>query len=132
MAFSIRVSGLDAHGVELISPARPEFDDIARPLLGERIADVGLSLKPMLVIVSNENVQTVVSLALVWCVTHRSGRTTRFWSHARRRRALRSVEASGSRRRVALAPPIRARGYAGAIEAGNSASPLYDPAMLTA
>jgi hypothetical protein len=35
----------------------------------------------MLVIVSNENVRTVVSLSLIWSVTHRSGRTTRFWGH---------------------------------------------------
>jgi hypothetical protein len=81
MALSIRVNGLDAFGVELLSPTRPEFDEFARPLLGERIADVGLRLKPMLVIVSNENVQTVVSLSLVWCVTHRDGRTTRIWGH---------------------------------------------------
>jgi hypothetical protein len=35
----------------------------------------------MLVIVSNKNVRTVVSLSLVWNVTHQSGRTTEFWSH---------------------------------------------------
>jgi hypothetical protein len=35
----------------------------------------------MLVIVSNQNVRTVVSLSLVWSVTHRSGRTTQFWGH---------------------------------------------------
>jgi len=81
MALSIRVDGLDADGVELLSPTRPEFDEFARPLLGERIADLGLRLKPMLVIVSNENVRTVVSLSLVWRVTHRSGQTTRFWGH---------------------------------------------------
>jgi hypothetical protein len=81
MAFSIRVDGLDAYGIELLSPTRPEFDELARPLLGERIADLGLRLKPMLVIVSNENVRTVVSLSLVWNVTHRSGRTTQFWGH---------------------------------------------------
>ena len=81
MALSIRVNGLDAYGVELLSPTRPEFDEVARPLLGERIADVGLKLKPMLVIVSNENVRTVVSLSLVWSVAHRDGRTTQFWSH---------------------------------------------------
>src|SRR4051794_19701137 len=32
---SIRASGLDAYGVELLSPIRPEFDEIARPLIGE-------------------------------------------------------------------------------------------------
>lgn len=81
MALSIRVNGLDAYGVELLSPRRSEFDEFARPLLGERIADVGLRLKPMLVIVSNENVRTVVSLSLVWRLTHRDGRTSRFWGH---------------------------------------------------
>jgi hypothetical protein len=69
MALSIRIKGLDASGVELLSPARPEFDELARPLLGERIADVGLTLKPMLVIVSNDSIQTVVSLSLDWRVT---------------------------------------------------------------
>jgi hypothetical protein len=81
MALSIRVSGLDAYGVEMVSPTRPEFDEFARPLLGERIADVGLRLKPMLVIVSNENVRTVVSLSVVWRVTYRDGRTREFWGH---------------------------------------------------
>jgi hypothetical protein len=54
---------------------------MARPLLGERIADIGLQLKPMLVIVSNETSQTIVSLSVVWRVTHQSGRRTSFWSH---------------------------------------------------
>lgn len=81
MGLTVRVDGLDAYGVQLLSPTRPEFDDFARPLLGQRIADVGLRLKPMLVIVANEHVRTVVSLSLVWSVTHRDGRTTRFWGH---------------------------------------------------
>lgn len=81
MALSIRVDGLDAYGIELLAPTRPEFDAVARPLLGDRIADIGLKLKPMLVIVSNENNRTVVSLSLVWRVTHRDGRTMEFWGH---------------------------------------------------
>jgi hypothetical protein len=81
MALSVRVTGLDAYGVELFSPARPEFDEFARPLLGERMANVGLRLKPMLVIVSNENVRTIVSLSLIWRVIHRDGTTGRYWSH---------------------------------------------------
>ena len=81
MALSIRIKGLDACGVELLSPIRPEFDELARPLLGERIADIGLTLKPMLVIVSNDSNRTVVSLSLVWRVTHRDGRTRRHWGH---------------------------------------------------
>ena len=82
MALSVRVTGLDAHGVELLSPTRPEFDEFARPLVGERVASVGLRLKPMLVIVANENVQTIVSLSLIWHVIHRGGATGRYWSHA--------------------------------------------------
>jgi hypothetical protein len=81
MALSVRVTGLDPHGVELLSPTRPEFDEFARPLLGERIANVGLRLKPMLVIVSNENIRTIVSLSLIWRVIHRDGTTGRYWSH---------------------------------------------------
>src|SRR5215510_4209301 len=81
MALSIRVDGLDPYGVRLLSPTRQEFDEIARPLLGERIANIGLRLKPMLVIVSNESSQTVVSLSLIWRVTHRDGRINEFWGH---------------------------------------------------
>jgi hypothetical protein len=58
MALSIRVDGLDAYGIELLSPTRPEFDELARPLLVERNADLALRLKPMLVIVSNNNIRT--------------------------------------------------------------------------
>ena len=81
MALSIRVDGLEPDGVSLISPTLSTFDDMARPLLGERIADIGLKLKPMLVIVSNETSQTIVSLSVVWRITHQSGRRTSFWSH---------------------------------------------------
>jgi hypothetical protein len=81
MELSVRVTGLDAHGVELFSPTRADFDEFARPLLGERIANVGLRLKPMLVIVSNENVRTIVSLSLIWHVIHRDGTTGRYWGH---------------------------------------------------
>jgi hypothetical protein len=81
MAFSIRVDGLEAGGVPLLSPTLPTFDALARPLLGERIADIGLKLKPMLVIVSNEAPQTIVALSLIWRVTHQGGHRTSSWSH---------------------------------------------------
>jgi hypothetical protein len=81
MALALRVVGLDADGVRLISPASPGFDDLARPLMGERIAPVGLQLKPMLAIVSNENPQTIVSQSIVWRVTYADGRTSTTWSH---------------------------------------------------
>ena len=81
MALALRVDGLDAEGVRLISPSSSDFDELAKPLMGERIAHVGLQLKPMLVIVSNDSPQTIVSLSLVWRVTHEGGRTSRFWGH---------------------------------------------------
>jgi hypothetical protein len=81
MALTIRASGLDADGVTLLSPTQPEFDESARPLLGERIADVALRLKPMLVIVSNHNIRTIVSLSIVWHVTYQDGSTGRTWGH---------------------------------------------------
>jgi hypothetical protein len=34
-----RVNGFDAQSIELLAPTLPAFDDFARPLLGERIAD---------------------------------------------------------------------------------------------
>lgn len=82
MALSISIDGLEANGVPLISPLLPTFDDMARPLLGDRIADIGLKLKPMLVIVSNQTSHTIVSLSVVWRIKHRSGRQTSFWSHS--------------------------------------------------
>ena len=81
MALSLRVDGLDSDGVMLLSSVRPEFDEMARPLLGERIADIGLKLKPMLVIVSNQSPRTIVSLSVVWHVTHQDGRRHRVWGH---------------------------------------------------
>jgi hypothetical protein len=81
MGLSIRVDGLDAHGVSLLSPLRPEFDELARPLMGERIADVGLRLKPLLVIVSNETAQTIVSLSLIWRVRRLDGWKEQSWCH---------------------------------------------------
>jgi hypothetical protein len=81
MALALRVNGLDADGVGLLSPDSPGFDEVASQLMGERIAHIGLQLKPMLAIVSNESPQTIVSLSIVWHMTHEGGRTTRLWGH---------------------------------------------------
>jgi hypothetical protein len=72
MNCDIQVTGLDAHGVTLVSPADPAFDDLARPLLG-RIADLALRLKPYLVIVSNETSVPVVAFTVAWKVSGPSG-----------------------------------------------------------
>lgn len=81
MALSIRVDGLDAEGVRLLSPLHPEFDQTARPLLGARIADTALKLKPMLVIVRNDSPTAVVSFSLVWIVGYSDGRRHQAWGH---------------------------------------------------
>jgi hypothetical protein len=78
---NLTVTALDGHGVSLLPPTAPEFDRIARPLIGERVADLALGLKPMLTIVSNAREATIVSFSVVWHVTHPSG-TTRCWGHA--------------------------------------------------
>jgi hypothetical protein len=78
MPIAISVHGVD--GLTLIPPAAPEFDDLAGPLLG-RIASLALQLKPLLVIVSNEAAQTVVSFSKTWRVTHEDGRLTTCRDH---------------------------------------------------
>jgi hypothetical protein len=79
--FEVRVRGLDDHRVRLISPESPGFDVLAGPLMHERVAPVGLQLKPMLAIVANDSPQTIVSVAIVWRITHAEGRTSRCWGH---------------------------------------------------
>jgi hypothetical protein len=75
VALTIHVSGLD--GLAITSPISPEFDELARPLIG-RVADIGLQLKPLLVIVTNESAKTVVSFSNTWRVTHSDGRVSTF------------------------------------------------------
>lgn len=54
MNFLIRIKAFEQHGIKVIAPTQADFDELARPLIG-RVADIGLKLKPMLVIVSNES-----------------------------------------------------------------------------
>jgi hypothetical protein len=81
VALSLDFHGFDADGVKLIPPTAPEFDDLARPLIGERVADTVLQLKPMLFIVSNESSQPVVSYSKFWRITYADGRTGNIRSH---------------------------------------------------
>jgi hypothetical protein len=71
MAPTILVSGLA--DVAVTSPLAPEFDELAKPLIG-RVADIGLQLKPLLVIVTNQSAKTLVSFSKTWRVTFASGR----------------------------------------------------------
>src|SRR5215471_18334208 len=80
MALSIHVSDFQAEGIKVIPETAENFDAIARPLIG-RVADIGLQLKPLLFIVSNESEHTIVSFSKTWTVRHESGRTTTMRSH---------------------------------------------------
>jgi hypothetical protein len=80
VALSIHVRGFDDDGVKLIPPTTDDFDALARPLIG-RVADIGLKLKPMLVVVSNESPRTIVSFSKIWKVRHKDRRTTSIRSH---------------------------------------------------
>jgi hypothetical protein len=71
MNVPIRVGAFDEHGIRLIPPTDADFGGVARPLIG-RVADIGLQLKPMLVIVSNESLHTVVSYSKTWSRTRHS------------------------------------------------------------
>jgi len=71
MPLSIEVRGLD--GVSLLSPADPEFDTLAAPLLG-RATELVLQLKPFLVLVQNESARTVVAFSKTLRITHAGGR----------------------------------------------------------
>jgi len=80
MDLPIRVKAFDEHGITLIPPTHTDFDVLARPLIG-RVADIGLKLKPMLMIVSNESPQTVVSSSKTWTARYADGRTSAIRSH---------------------------------------------------
>jgi hypothetical protein len=80
MDLPIRVKAFDEHGITVIPPTHTDFDVLARPLIG-RVADIGLKLKPMLMIVSNESPQTVVSYSKTWTARYADGRTSAIRSH---------------------------------------------------
>jgi hypothetical protein len=82
MSLALSVTDRHADGVRLISSDTPGFDDLARPLMGERVAGMGLQMKPMLAIVANDSPQTIVSLSLVWRITDHGGVTSTIWQHA--------------------------------------------------
>jgi len=80
MALSIHVSDFKADGIKVIPATADDFDALARPLIG-RVADIGLQLKPLLFVVSNESEQTVVAYSKLWTIRHQGGRTTTVRSH---------------------------------------------------
>ena len=80
MDLPIRVKAFDQHGIRLIPPTHADFDELAGPLIG-RVANIGLKLKPMLTIVSNESQQTIVSYSKTWTARYAGGRTSVIRSH---------------------------------------------------
>ena len=62
MALSIHVSDFRADGIKVIPATGDDFDALARPLIG-RVADIGIQLKPLLFVVSNESEHTIVSFS---------------------------------------------------------------------
>jgi len=80
MALSIHVTDFPTDGIKVIPATDDGFDALARPLIG-RVADIGLQLKPLLFVVSNESEQTVVSFSKAWTIQHEGGRTTTLRSH---------------------------------------------------
>src|SRR5258705_4964031 len=80
MSVPILVKTFDEHGIKIIPPTSADFDELARPLIG-RVADIGLKLKPLLVIVSNESPHTVVSYSKTWTARYAGGRTSVIRSH---------------------------------------------------
>jgi hypothetical protein len=80
MALSIRVTDFQAEGIKVIPATDDGFDALARPLIG-RVADIGLQLKPLLFVVSNESPHTIVSFSKTWTVRYEDGRTMTMPSH---------------------------------------------------
>jgi hypothetical protein len=80
MELPIRVKAFDEHGIRIIPPTDTHFDELARPLIG-RVADIGLRLKPMLMIVSNESPHTIVSYSKTWTALYAGGRTSVIRGH---------------------------------------------------
>ena len=110
MTLVITTTGLDGEGVTLLPPTAPEFDSVARPLIGERVADLALRLKPMLVVVSNRSEKPIVSFSVVWHVRYPSGQTTRCWGHASFPKAVcGDALAAGERARTAGDDWVHAR-----------------------
>lgn len=67
MTIPVTLSDLKGDGVRLISPLDPDFDRIARPLLGRR-ADQLFALKPLLVLIANDTRKTVAAASVVFRV----------------------------------------------------------------
>jgi len=80
MALAISIKAFEDAGITLIPPTVADFDALAAPLIG-RVAPIGLKLKPMLAIVSNDSADVVVSYSKTWTVRYAGGRTNTIPSH---------------------------------------------------
>ena len=73
MAISVSIGGPKIDGLELMSPAVPEFDTAVRSLFRGN-SDKLLKMKPFLTILSNHSHRTLVAYALKWEVARPTGR----------------------------------------------------------
>jgi hypothetical protein len=67
MTMPTTTSDLKDDGVRLISALNPDFDRVARPLIGRR-ADQLLGLKPLLVLITNDTRKTVAAASVTFRV----------------------------------------------------------------
>jgi hypothetical protein len=67
MTIPVTISDLKGDGVRLVSPLSPDFDRIARPLIGRR-ADQLFGLKPLLVLIANDTRKTVAAASVIFRV----------------------------------------------------------------
>jgi hypothetical protein len=72
MTIPVTLSDLNGDGVRLTSPLNPDFDRIARPLIGRR-ADQLFGLKPLLVLIANDTRKTVAAASVVFRVAKPTG-----------------------------------------------------------
>jgi hypothetical protein len=72
MTIPVTLSDLKGDGVRLVSPLSPDFDYMARPLIGPR-ADQLLALKPLLVLIANDTRKTVAAASVIFRVAKSVG-----------------------------------------------------------
>jgi hypothetical protein len=123
MGLSVHVQGLD--GLRVIPSTDPQFDTLATPLLG-RISEIVLKLKPMLVLVSNESNEKVVSFSKTWRVTHHDGRTSTSRDHTSFPESV-CGDVCSRRQEINLAPgAIRIEAHGVVIHGWKDGDPYYD------
>jgi hypothetical protein len=74
MSFKMHIKDLPQHGLRLISPSDPSFDERLRAELKGESNEVVDSLKPFSVFLENKSERPVVAYLIQWCFTTKEGR----------------------------------------------------------